>query len=79
MNRVLRKIYGPRGDDVTGRWRKPYNVKLQNLNSTPSIVRMVKSMGWDGQAYSTNVAKRNSCRILIEKQERRSLGRPIYT
>jgi hypothetical protein len=42
-NRVLRRIYGPNGDEVTGGWRKLHNEELQNLYSSPSIIRVVKS------------------------------------
>jgi hypothetical protein len=42
-NRVLRKIFGPRRDEVTGCWRKLHNVELHNLYSSPSIIGMIKS------------------------------------
>jgi hypothetical protein len=42
-NRVLRKIFGPKRDEVTGGWRKLYNEELHNLYSSPSIIRMIKS------------------------------------
>jgi hypothetical protein len=42
-NRVLRRIFAPKGDEVTGGWRKPHNEELHNLYSSPSINRMVKS------------------------------------
>jgi hypothetical protein len=42
-NRVLRKISGPKRDEVTGDWRKLHNEKLHNLYSSPSIIRMIKS------------------------------------
>jgi hypothetical protein len=47
-NRVLRKISGPKGDEVTGAWRKLHNEELCDLYSTPSIIRMIKSrrMRW---------------------------------
>jgi hypothetical protein len=41
-NRVLRKIFGPKRDDVTGEWRKLHNVKLNNLYSLPNILRVIK-------------------------------------
>jgi hypothetical protein len=49
-NRVLRRIFGPKKDEVTGGWRKLYNEKLHNLYSSPSIIRMIKSnrMRWAG-------------------------------
>jgi hypothetical protein len=47
-NRVLRRIFGPKRDGVTGGWRKLYNKELHNLYSSPSIIRIIKSrrMRW---------------------------------
>jgi hypothetical protein len=42
-NRVLRRIFGPKRDEVTGGWRKLHNEELRNLYSSPSIIRMIKS------------------------------------
>jgi hypothetical protein len=42
-NRVLRRIFGPKRDEVTGGWRKLHNEELHNLYSSPSIIRMIKS------------------------------------
>jgi hypothetical protein len=49
-NRVLRRIFGPKSDEVTGDWRKLHNQKLHNLYSSPNIIRMIKSrrMRWAG-------------------------------
>ena len=49
-NRVLRKIYGPQGNKVTGEWRKLHNGELTDLYSSPNIVRVIKSrkMRWAG-------------------------------
>jgi hypothetical protein len=41
-NRVLRKIFGPKRDEVTGEWRKLQNEKLTDLYSTPYIIRVIK-------------------------------------
>jgi hypothetical protein len=43
-NRVLRRIFGPKRDEVTGDWRKQHNDELHNLYSSRSIIRMIKSM-----------------------------------
>jgi hypothetical protein len=50
-NRVLRRIFGPKRDKVTGGWSKLHNEELHNLYSSPSIIRMMKSrtMTWAGQ------------------------------
>ena len=42
-NRVLRRIFGPRRDDVTGEWRKLHNEELNELYSSPNIVWVIKS------------------------------------
>jgi hypothetical protein len=49
-NRVLRRIFGPKRDKVTGDWRKLNNEELHNLYSSPNIIRMIKSkrMRWAG-------------------------------
>jgi hypothetical protein len=41
-NRVLRRMFGPKGDEVTGEWRKLDNGELQNLYSSPDIIRQVE-------------------------------------
>jgi hypothetical protein len=49
-NRVLRRIFGPKSDEVTLGWRKLHKEELQNLYSSPNIIRMIKSrrMVWTG-------------------------------
>jgi hypothetical protein len=42
-NRVLRKIFGPRRDEVTGLWRKLHNEELNDLHSSSNIVQVTKS------------------------------------
>jgi hypothetical protein len=48
-NRVLRRIFGPKRDEVTGGWRKLHNEKLHNLYFSPSIIRIIKSRRMRGQ------------------------------
>jgi hypothetical protein len=49
-NRVLRRIFGPKRDEVTGVWRKLHNEELHGLYFSPSIVRVIKArrMRWAG-------------------------------
>jgi hypothetical protein len=79
-NRVLRRIFGPKRDGVTGGWRKLHNEELHNLYSLPSIIRIIKSsrMRWVGHVARMG-EKRNVYRLLIGKPERkRPLGRPRH-
>jgi len=50
VNRVLKRMFGPRRDEVTGEWRKLHNEELNNLYSSPNIVRVIKSrrIRWAG-------------------------------
>jgi hypothetical protein len=49
-NRLLRRIFGSKRDEVTGGWRKLHNEELRDLYSSPSIIRMIKSrrVRWTG-------------------------------
>jgi hypothetical protein len=73
-NMVLRGIFGPKRDEVTGEWRKLHNKELHDLYSSPSIIRITKSrrMRWAGHVARTG-EKRNAYTLLVGK---RSLGRP---
>jgi hypothetical protein len=77
-NRVLRRIYGPKRDEVTGGWRKLHNEEFHSLYSSPGITRMIKSsrMRWAGHVARIG-EKRNAYRILVRKPEgKRPLRRP---
>jgi hypothetical protein len=77
-NRVLRRIFGPRRDEVTGEWRKLHNEELHNLYSSPYIIRQVKSrrMRWAGHV-ARMAEERNVYKVLVGKPEgKRPLGRP---
>jgi hypothetical protein len=77
-NRVLRRIFGPKRDRVTGGWRKLHNEELHNLYSSPSIIRIMKlrRMRWAGHVAQIG-EKRNVYKLLIRKPEgKRPLGRP---
>jgi hypothetical protein len=71
-------VFGPKGDEVTGEWRKLHNEKLNELYSLPNIVRVVKSrrMRWAGHVAPMG-EERVVHRVLVGKPEgKRSLGRP---
>jgi hypothetical protein len=77
-NRMPRKIFGPKGDEVTGEWRKLHNEELRDLYSSPSIIRIMK---WSRIRWAGHVArlgeKRDVFRLLAGKPEgKRPLGRP---
>jgi hypothetical protein len=77
-NRVLRRIFGPRRDEVTADWRKLHNEELHNVYSSPNIIRMMKSrrMRWAGHVARMGET-RNAYRILVGKPGgKRPLGRP---
>jgi hypothetical protein len=77
-NRVLRRIFGPKRDEVTGNWRKLYNEELHNSYSSPNLISMIKSKR---MRLAGNVArmgeKRFAYSIVVGKPEgKRPLGRP---
>ena len=69
-NRVLRKVFGPKRDEVTGEWRKLHNEELNNLYSLPNIVRVVKPrrMRWAGHVARMG-EDRGVHRVLMGKPE----------
>jgi hypothetical protein len=76
--RVLRRIFGPKRDEVTGCWRKLHNEELHKLYSSPSIIRMIKSrrMRWTGHIARMG-GKMTAYRIMVGTTEgKRLLGRP---
>jgi len=76
-NRVVRKIFEPKRDKVTGEWRKLHNEKLNDLYCSPSIVWVIKSrrIGWVGHVARVG-ERRGICRVLVGKpQGKRPLGR----
>jgi hypothetical protein len=77
-NRMLRRIFGPKRDEVTGGWIKLHNEELHSLYSSPSIVRVIKArrIRWAGHLARTGEV-RGAYNILVGRPEgRRPLGRP---
>jgi len=77
-NRVLRSIFGPKRDEVTGEWRKLNCEELNDLYCAPNIMRVIKSrrMRWPGHRARMGEG-RGVYRVLVEKPEgKRPLGRP---
>jgi hypothetical protein len=77
-NRVLRRVFGPTRDEVTGEWRKLHNEELNDLYSLSNIVRVVTSrrMRWAGHVARMGKGC-GAHRVLVGKPEgKRPLGRP---
>jgi len=75
---VLRRIFGPRRDEVTGEWRRLHNEEINDLYCSPNIVRVIK---WRIMRWAGHVARmgedRGVYRVLVGKPEgKRPLGRP---
>jgi hypothetical protein len=77
-NRMLRRIFGPKRDEVTGEWRKLHNEELNDLYSSPTIVRVIKSRTIRWVGHVARMAEgRGVYRVLVGKPEgKRPLGRP---
>jgi len=77
-NMVLRRIFGPRRDDITGEWRRLHNEELNDLYSSPNIVLVIKSrrMRWAGHVVRMG-EERWAYSVLVGKPEgKRPLGKP---
>ncbi|KAJ4439060.1 hypothetical protein ANN_15016 [Periplaneta americana] len=79
-NKVLRKIYGAKRDEVTGEWRKLHNTELQALYSSPGIIRNIKSRSLRWVRHVSRMGEsRNAYRVLVGRpEEKRPLRRPRH-
>jgi hypothetical protein len=77
-NRVLRRIFGPTWDEVTGEWRKLHNGELHSLYSSPDIIRQIKSRRMRLAGHMARMGEgRNVYRVLVGQLEgKRPLERP---
>jgi len=77
-NRVLGRIFGLRRDEVTGEWRRLHNKELNDLYSSPNILRVIKSRRMRcGRHVARMGEERGVYRVLVGKPEgKRALGRP---
>jgi hypothetical protein len=77
-NRVLRRVFGPKRDELTGEWTRLHKEELNNLYSSPNIIRVIKSRRMRQAGHAARMGeKRGAYRILIGIPEgRRPLGRP---
>jgi hypothetical protein len=77
-NRVLRKMFRPKRDEVTGEWRKLHSGELHNLYSSPDIIRQIKSKRMRSAEHVACVGEgRNVYRVLVGKPEgKRPFERP---
>jgi hypothetical protein len=66
--KALKRIFGPKRDEVTGSWRKHHSVELHNLYSSPSIIRMTKSRRMNGKDMQ-HEWNQSAYRILVGKSE----------
>jgi hypothetical protein len=78
-NRVLRRIFGPKRDEVTGEWRKLHSEELHNLYSSKNIIRQIKSMRMRWAGHVARIGeKRKVYKVLAGRPEgRRSLGKQM--
>jgi hypothetical protein len=77
-SRMLRKIFGPKRDELMGGWRKVYNEELHDLYSSPSIIRIIKSRRkkWAGHVARIGEKKKVHRLLVGNSDGKRPQGRP---
>jgi hypothetical protein len=77
-NRVLRRMFGLKRDEVTGEWRKLYNEELHDMYSSPTILRVIKSIIMRGAGHVARMVEGKGLhRVLVKKPDgKRPIGRP---
>jgi hypothetical protein len=75
-NRVLRRIFGPRRDEVTGEWRKLHSEELHNLYSSPDIIRQVKANEVGGACGTHGRGEKSVHGFGGKARRKRPLGKP---
>jgi hypothetical protein len=69
-NRVLRRTFGPKGDEVMGDWRKLHNEELHNSHSSPNVIRMMKSLRMRWAGHEVRMGRREMHYSLENQKER---------
>jgi hypothetical protein len=77
-NRVLRRIFGPKRDEVTGEWRKLHSEELHSLYSSPDIIRQVKANEVGGECGTHGRGEKSVQGLCGKPEGKRPLGRPRH-
>jgi hypothetical protein len=78
-NRVLRRIFGPKSDEVTGGWRKLHNGELCNLYSPPSTIRMIKSRRIRGAENEACMVENRNIQVIGRNARKKETARKAKT
>jgi hypothetical protein len=78
-SRVLRRIFGPKGNGGKGGWRKLHNEEMHNFYSSPSIIRIIKSRGMKGATCGTNWGEEEHVQVIGRKARGKETTRKTKT
>ena len=78
-NRVLRRIFGPERDELTGEWRRLHNLELNDIYSSPNITRLIKlsKKSWAGHVACMGIGEVHTAFWLENLKERDHLKEPV--